>query len=221
MSGIENIADSLVNYAEFVMPYAWALLLTYVLAQPLGEPENRRYCISVYMRIRPRGVASNVVVLALTISLYVLLARALPWLNYSWVSGFLAASGSGEVAPGGTNLVAAPLFLPLIGPIFAALLLFCLPLLTRAEERVFRSGTRSMVHAVPRSLAFGLAHCIVGVPVAVALAMSVPGMWFSYRYLKAERGGGDGVEVAALDHTTANSVLILTAGSLLLATIAL
>lgn len=215
MSGIEHIAGSLVDYGEFMLPYAWALLLTYVLAQPLADAENRRYCVSVYRRIRPRGVALNVTVLAVTISLYVLLVRILPWLNYSWISAVVAA-GSGQAQAGGTNPIAAPLFLPLIGPMFAALLLFCLPLLTRAEERAFRRGTRSMVHAVPRSLVFGLAHCIVGVPLAAGLAISVPGMWFSYVYLTAERSGKDGVETAAIAHTTANAVLILFIGSLLL-----
>lgn len=217
MNGIEDIADSLVDYAEFIMPYAWALLLTYILAQPLADADNRSYCVSVYRRIRPRGVTLNVAVLAITIALYVLLVRTLPWLNYSWISAVMAA-GSGEAQAGGMNPVAAPLFLPLIGPMFAALLLFCLPLLTRAEERAFRGGTRSMVHALPKSIAFGLAHCIVGVPLAAGLAISVPGLWFSYIYIRAERGGEDGVETAALAHTTANACLILFIGSLLLLT---
>lgn len=212
---IEGVAGSLVGYAEFVLPYAWALLLTYVLAQPLADADNRRYCISVYRSIRPVGVAQNIGILALTISAYVGLSQAMPWLNYSWVSAVMA-TGSGEAQAGGMNLVAAPLFLPLVGPIFAALFIFCLPLLTRAEERVFRGGTRSMVHAVPRSIVFGLAHCIVGVPLAAGLVISVPGLWFSHLYLKAERRGEDGIETAALAHTTANASLVVFVGSVLL-----
>lgn len=220
MDTISDIADSLVDYAGFIMPYAWALLLTYVLAQPLADAENRRYCVSVYRRIRPRGVALNVAVLSATIALYVLLSKTLPWLNYSWISAVTAA-GSGEAQAGGMNPIAAPLFLPLVGPMFAALLLFCLPLLTRAEERAFRGGTRSMVHAVPRSIVFGLAHCIVGVPLAAGLAISVPGLWFSYIYIKAERRGEEGIEKAALAHTTANATLLMFIGSMLLLTFVL
>lgn len=74
-----------------------------------------------------------------------------------------------------------------MAPVFFTLLLAALPLLARAEERAFRRGTRGRLDALRRSLVFGLAHCLVGVPVFVGLALSVGGLYFSRQYTLGER----------------------------------
>lgn len=211
---LAGLGGVLVGYARLVLPYLWGLLLAYLLAQPLADSSNRRYCISVYRRLRPGHLLTNLGIVALTIYVYALLCRAAPILHYSWLSAF-TGPGSDGGAGGGVNLLVVPVFLPVIGPAFAALSVFTLPLLTKTEERIFRGGTRSMVHAVPKSLLFGLAHCLVGVPLAAGLALTVPGLWFSHRYLTARRRGRDGVEASAIHHTAYNAIVVATVGSLL------
>ncbi len=63
-------------------------------------------------------------------------------------------------------------------------LALAVPLLARQEELWFRSGTEtsSLVETLARSLLFGLVHVLAGVPVAAALALSVPGLVFATVY---------------------------------------
>lgn len=236
--------DNVVDFTTMAAPYLWGLWLSALLAQPLLDRENRRYSIDLYKRVRPRHIASSLLLAALTLAAYAAISTAVPATNISWIS---LMSGGGSSGEEGTNILIASATLPILGPIFIALLVFDMPLLTSLEERLFRGGTSSYLGAIPRSLVFGLAHCLVGVPVAAGLAIAIPGMWFSRQYLAAERqdpadysgvqaampricripiirkigaemvcGEGGGVKNAALAHTCYNTTLLAIASSLLI-----
>jgi hypothetical protein len=76
--------------------------------------------------------------------------------------------------------------------LFVALLIPLLPLFAEREEEAFRMGAEgwSRPRRVRRSVEFGLVHLIMGIPIGVALALSLGGGYFTWAYLRGYRAGG-------------------------------
>src|SRR3989442_10157980 len=74
--------------------------------------------------------------------------------------------------------------------------------LAGAEEWLSRGGTETWSGAptARRSVLFGLVHSLVGIPIGVALALSVGGFYFTWAYLRVWRRTGS--EEAALGEGT-------------------
>jgi hypothetical protein len=124
---------------------------------------------------------------------------AIPGLDFGW---WTAIGGEGNPAVGvGREGAAGPLeaVLPVV---FMSLLLVGLPLLVEGEEWVFRRGAehRSRAANARRSVLFGLVHALVGVPMGVAIALSVGGFYFTWTYLRMWRATRS--EEAALAEST-------------------
>jgi hypothetical protein len=83
--------------------------------------------------------------------------------------------------------------------VFVTLLLIGLPLLVEGEEWVFRRGAehRSRAANARRSVLFGLVHALIGIPIGVAMALSVGGFYFTWAYLRAWRATGSEEEALA------------------------
>lgn len=147
-------------------------------------------------------VSQSLVVLALVLLAGVILILLWPpVLGFTWLS---LLSTKRDV---GTNLLVAPAKYPYFGVLFFLLLLVNVPRLARAEEYRFRLRTRDWAHAVRRSIRFGLAHCVVGVPIGFGLAIAIGGLWFSYQYFQG------GIRRSILAHTVYNwTVLVLFGG---------
>lgn len=126
-----------------------------------------------------------------------LLALQNPVLNWGWWS--VVATQAGQDSAGG-NIITAPFSYPILALPFLALLALVLPRLAEIEEQTFRRGTRSWKDGIWRSLAFGLIHMLVGVPLAVALALSIGGLWFTRQYFLG------GVARSTVYHLTYNCV---------------
>jgi hypothetical protein len=75
--------------------------------------------------------------------------------------------------------VVVPLF-------FIGLLIVGMPLLVAREEWVFRRGAEARGTAVNlgRSLVFGLAHAVIGIPIGAALALAIGGLYLTWCYLE-------------------------------------
>jgi hypothetical protein len=106
----------------------------------------------------------------------------LPVLSFGW---WTMIGGEGNPVVGVTDKdygivsVVIPLF-------FIGLLIVGLPLLVAREEWVFRRGAerRGSVDNVGRSVLFGLAHAVVGIPIGAALALSIGGLYLTWCYLE-------------------------------------
>ena len=125
---------------------------------------------------------------------------AIPGLDFGW---WTAIGGEGNPAVGVGRESATPGVLGTLIPIvFVTLLLIGLPLLVEGEEWVFRRGAQHRTRAANarRSVLFGLVHALIGVPIGVALALSVGGVYFTWAYLRAWRATAS--EEAALDEST-------------------
>jgi hypothetical protein len=125
---------------------------------------------------------------------------AVPGLDFGW---WTAIGGEGNPAVGVGRESATPGVLETIIPVvFVTLLIIGLPLLVEGEEWVFRRGAqyRSRAANARRSVLFGLVHALVGIPIGVAMALSVGGFYFTWAYLRAWRATGS--EEAALAEST-------------------
>jgi cell division protein FtsX len=89
--------------------------------------------------------------------------------------------------------------------VYVVLLVPAIPLFAEAEERRFRVGaeTWSTRRRIWRGIVFGSVHALIGIPIAVALALSVGGWWFIYRYLKG------GLLESTRAHAAYNGVIVL------------
>jgi hypothetical protein len=106
----------------------------------------------------------------------------LPVLSFGW---WTMIGGEGNPVVGVTDKdygivsVVVPLF-------FIGLLIVGLPLLVAREEWVFRRGAerRGTTANVGRSVLFGLAHAVIGIPIGAALALSIGGLYLTSCYLE-------------------------------------
>lgn len=149
--------------------------------------------------LRPRHFLLAVPVLAGVLAVATPLL-AVPGLDFGW---WTAIGGEGNPAVGVGRESATPGALATIIPVaFITLLLIGLPLLVEGEEWVFRRGAqfRSRAANARRSVLFGLVHALIGVPIGVAMALSVGGFYFTWAYLRAWRATGS--EAAALAEST-------------------
>jgi hypothetical protein len=127
----------------------------------------------------------------------------LPGLSWGWWS---AIGGSGNPITGSTTETAGTIWEWLIPLVFLSFLLPALPLFAHAEERMFRQGAQTWS---PRRRAwmivkFGLAHALIGIPIGVALALSVGGAYFMAVYLRSYRATSN-QRVATLESTRAHT----------------
>lgn len=137
-----------------------------------------------------------------------------PGLSLGWWS---AIGGTGNVIVGASDrqdFGAAGLVVPIV---FLSVLLPLLPLLAEREERMFRAGAEgwSTIRRARRAVEFGLVHLVMGIPIAVALALSVGGAYFTAAYLWGHRRSCGSQEAAVLEstraHTAYNATILFAA----------
>ena len=175
----------------------------YVIASLVLTAAQGRFTDSLrwYREIRPFMVLQSAGVLATVIALAVgLLALNNPILDWGWWT--VVASQVGDQSGGG-NIITAPFSYPMLVPPFVVLLVLVLPRLAESEELMFRRGTLTWRDGALRSLVFGLIHMVVGIPLAVALALSIGGLWFTRQYFLG------GTRRSTLHHLTYNCIALL------------
>jgi len=140
-----------------------------------------RKTLGVVQGLRSRHFLRAIPIVALIVSTAWALIQ-LPVLSFGWWS---MIGGEGNPVVGVTEedygivSVVVPLF-------FIGLLIVGMPLLVAREEWVFRRGAEARGTAVNlgRSLVFGLAHAVIGIPIGAALALSVGGLYLTWCYLE-------------------------------------
>ena len=133
-----------------------------------------------------------------------------PPLRWGWWS---ALGGGGNPVFGESETTSGTVWEWLIPLVFMALVVVALPLFANAEERMFRTGAQrwSTRKRVLKVLQFGLIHAVIGIPIGVALALSVGGAYFMSVYLRSYALTGSPAE-ATLEstraHTAYNALII-------------
>jgi hypothetical protein len=105
----------------------------------------------------------------------------LPVLSWGWWT-MIGGEGNPVVGVTDRDFGIASVVIPLL---FIGLLIVGMPLLVAREEWVFRRGAeaRGTATNIWRSLVFGLAHAVVGIPIGAALALSIGGLYLTRCYL--------------------------------------
>jgi hypothetical protein len=134
----------------------------------------------------------------------------LPVLRWGWWS---AIGGDGNPVFGSSNTTTGTVWAWLIPLIFMVLVLVALPLFANAEERMFRMGAQhwSTRRRVIKVLQFGLIHAVIGIPIGVALALSVGGAYFMAVYLRSyarTRSTNEATIESTRAHTAYNAMII-------------
>jgi hypothetical protein len=157
----------------------------------------RERTLEIVRGIRPRHLLRAPVVLALVLGAATLLL-GVPGLSFGW---WTALGGTGNVVVGSTTRTSGTLLVWLVPAVFVVLLFPALALLAEREETAFRAGAErwSFGRRVATGLKFGLIHLVMGIPIAVALALSIGGWYFTWAYLRGYRGGG--VEAGVMEST--------------------
>ena len=165
----------------------------------------------VWTRIRWRHIWPVPFVLAGVLLVAVPLLM-IPPLRWGWWS---ALGGAGNPIFGSSTTTSGTVWEWLIPLVFMALVVLALPLFANAEERMFRSGAQrwSPRRRAFKVLQFGAIHALIGIPIGVALALSVGGAYFMAVYLHAYALTGSDQE-ATLEstraHTAYNALIIVT-----------
>jgi hypothetical protein len=177
------------------------------LAQGLWASRQRRTRVrEIVTGIRWRHIWPVPLVVAAVATTAVLLIQV-PGLDWGW---WQALGGEGNPVFGQTDQTAGSALDWVIPLVFLLCLAPALALFAEAEERRFRSGAEfwSTGRRIRMCVSFGLVHALIGIPIGVALALSIGGAYFTTRYL-AFGGGEAGLLESTRAHTAYNALIMI------------
>ncbi len=201
--------------------FGWIAYIVVNLVRDITSGTLKQYW-HYYRKITPVILLQSTGMIFVVLTVAVVLYKTMPFLDRSWIYVLqpkyhvvkvhqLNATGHATTVyrkvatkSQATNVITLPFKYGFVGLVFGIGLLMVLPLFAFEEEMMFRNGTRDWKHGRRRSLAFGLMHCVVGVPIFVGLALGVGGMWFTYQYFKG------GVERSTTYHLAYNATIFVT-----------
>ncbi len=192
------------------------------LWMPLGSAlRNPRQRI-VLAGIPPRHFALARQVLAGLLLAVVMLLAPSSWLRWGW---WEYLGGTGKVIFGAASNRSGWISRLVLPGLVLIRLLPSLCLFALREERAFRRGdeTRGIGARLWRSLMFGLAHLVMGIPIGAALGLGVGvgGFGFSEVYLRRWRKSGSplrSVLESARVHFAYNRILVSLVAVMLIGT---
>jgi hypothetical protein len=149
------------------------------------RPDARRLAWEITRGLRLRHFLPVPLVVGLVLVAAIGLTR-LPLLDFGWWS---AIGGQGNPAFGVTDRTAGTPFEIVVPVVFLVFLVPALPLLVEREEELFRLGAEewTVPKRIGKTVLFGLVHALIGIPIGVALALSIGGAHFLLGYLRAFR----------------------------------
>jgi hypothetical protein len=150
----------------------------------LGRRDVRDHVVDIVRGLRARHFVLAPIVLLMVVGVAFAVLH-IPGMSWGWWS---AIGGVGNPALGVSNSSTGALEW-LIPALFVTMLVPALPLFAESEERMFRQGAEgwSNWRRARRAVEFGLVHALIGIPIGVALALSVGGAYFTWAYLRGYR----------------------------------
>lgn len=146
---------------------------------------DRSFIWEVWRQFRPLLLLEAVAVLTMTVVVAsVLLDLGAPF-TWGWFVLLTGHHGNFTIQPILDVGQSGHAFLWLASIGVLAVLLLLMPHYARDEELKFRKGRETWRQILPMSLMFGLWHLWVGVPLAIGIALALPGLWFGWRYRRA------------------------------------
>ena len=147
--------------------------------------DGRSLVISIVRGIRWRHIWPVPFVLTTVIVAATALVE-LPVMNWGW---WTALGGEGNPVFGTNTATGGTIWEWLVPVLFMAMLIPALPLFALAEERLFRQGAEHWTgrRRALKIVQFGLIHAVIGIPIGVALALSIGGAYFMFTYVRSYR----------------------------------
>lgn len=191
-----------------VVVLAWVGSRLVAAARISWRSPARGRVLALVRGLRPRHFVLAVPVLLLVLVAAVALLRV-PGLDFGW---WTAIGGVGNPVVGSTERTTGTFLEWLLPVVFLTLLLPALPLLVLREEELFRAGSedRSFWSRLAWGVRFGAVHALIGIPIGVALALSIGGWYFTAMYLRGYRRGGrlGGLQESARAHLAYNLTIV-------------
>lgn len=168
---------------------------------------GRARTLLILRGIRGRHLWPVPLVLAAVLGVSLVLVQV-PLLSFGW---WTALGGVGNPVVGSSTETSGTPLEWLLPVVFLGLLVPAVPLFAYREEEIFRRGCErwSWRRRVVMALWFGLVHAAIGIPIGVALALSIGGAYFQWCYLRGFRAGGS-VAAALLESARAHTAYNLT-----------
>lgn len=179
-------------------------------------PQTLRTLRALRWWMVPAGLAMIV-----TVGLAYKALSVVPGMSWGWYQ--LIAGQPGNVMLSQSTVRHGPV--ATMAVVIPSVLFLAVPREALAEERLFRAGSehRSRWVRAGRCLAFGVAHCLVGVPIAAGLALTGSGLYYDIVYRRATQDGStypqgrragfvpptSACHTAAAAHATANWILLI------------
>jgi len=198
-------------YVKQALKIWWCCFCTFMLV--IGLTESFWENIIGLLDITGWMLLKNLFVILVFVLVAVSLYKLCPILRWSWICLFKdkEESEDGEKEMNGGNIWLFPARVKYFGLFFILLFILNLPQFALAEEEWFREGIQNWREGILMSVLFGMIHCLVGVPLAIGLALIISGMWFTHQYFIG------GIELSTLHHTSYNLIVLSVLFLILLA----
>jgi len=208
--------ESLQEFGKLVLVVTTVLSVAYALHR---ASDDYSFAWQVWKRFRVRMFLEVLGVISLT-AVAVAILWQVPGLKYGWLNLFYENAGNMMIKPVMDGTESESRLIRLSVPLFLLALTLALPFLAREEEDWFRKGHTHWNSILKQSVKFGLVHLFVGVPLAGALVIILPGFFYGYKYKRTfdrlmEEGRGlpnamdEALMVSITNHTLYNTTLIL------------
>lgn len=125
------------------------------------------------------------ILLLVTALIAIGLIKFFPLLGWGWGRLIFGTTANIIVAPILSSATSSSLLMKVPGFIAMFLLLSAMPFFVWVEEIDFRKGHIEWKPICIQSIKFGLIHLIMGIPIGMGLALSIPGFVFACKYRKA------------------------------------
>lgn len=176
--------------------YLWCLFIIAPAVMCILDPSKMAVNTEVFERITIGMLCENALVAAVVLLVYTELVELSPTF-FKWSPLFLVSKKWGH------NIAFLPITIPYFGIVFIILILVTLPSYMLVEEIWFRRGLETWNDGAVMSFAFGMVHCLFGVPLAGGLALSILGLWLSHQYFLG------GIELSVAHHSAYNTIFLL------------
>lgn len=121
----------------------------------------------------------TVITFMVTITVIVILYQYFPVLRFGWTK-FIFGKNINIV--GSATNTGDRLLNIIIGIPFMILFLIAIPRLAYREEILFRQNVVSKKQMILKSFGFGIIHCVMGIPLAMGIGLSIGGFLLAYIY---------------------------------------
>lgn len=144
-----------------------------------------RFTLDIWKKFRIKMFFEIIGLIIITIAVFEFLYLFVPYLKYGWLNLFIKGGGTIAITPVIEESKSPNFIIRIIPPVFLFIFLLAIPSLAKLEEEKYRKGFIKWKDIYVQSVKFGLAHLLMGVPLAAAFALIISGLFYGHKYRNA------------------------------------